>query len=173
MRYAKLFVIACVLASVVPFVPRLPAARPREHGFPGWPRHFDGRTLTSVPLSDREQAFARGFPGRIATFTDGSRTILFRWVTQETRKLHSSWDCFRGSGYHVSPLPLHKDENGHLWGTFQATQGPETLHVSERISDDSGNTWTDVSAWYWAALLGKSNGPWCAVTVVRAGQGEE
>jgi hypothetical protein len=173
MRYAQLFVIACVLAAAAPFVPSPQAVRPEKHAFPGWPTHFDGRTLAAMPLSEREQTFAQGFPGRMATFTDGERTILFRWVTKDTRKLHSAWDCFRGSGYRVTPLPLHKDEHGQLWGNFRATRGSETVHVSERISDDSGNAWTDVSAWYWAALLGQSNGPWWAVTVVRAGQGEE
>jgi hypothetical protein len=173
MRYAKLFVIACVLAAVAPLMPSPQAAKPAGHEFPGWPGQFDGRTLIAVPLSEREQAFAQGFPGRMATFTDGQRTILFRWVIKETRTLHSAWDCFRGSGYRVSPLPLHKDENGQLWGMFRATRGSETVNVFERISDDSGNAWTDVSAWYWAALRRKSQGPWWAVTVVRAGQGEE
>jgi hypothetical protein len=173
MRYAKFFVIACVLAAIVPLAPSLQAAKHADRGFPGWPTHFEGRALTRIGLSEREQAFAKGFPGRMAAFTDGRRTILFRWVAKETRKLHSSWDCFRGSGYSVSPPHLRKYETGRLWGAFRATRGPETLHVSERISDDSGKFWTDVSAWYWAALLGKSPGPWWAVTAVRAGQGEE
>ena len=170
MRYAQLFVIACLLAAAVPFLPSRPVAKTADLAFPGWPTHFEGRTLTSVPLSEREQRFSRGFPGRMATFFDGTRTILFRWVTAETRKLHSAADCFRGSGYRVHPLPLRRDANGRLWGAFQATRGSETVHVCERISDGSGNSWTDVSAWYWAALKGEGTGPWWAVTVVRAGR---
>jgi hypothetical protein len=173
MRYAKLFVVACTLAAFVPWVPGRPSAQLQDHAFPGWPTQFEGRSLTPVPLSAREQAFTDGFPGRMAIFSDGTRTILFRWVTAETRQLHAASDCFRGSGYHVSPLPLRKDGNDLLWGAFRATRGLEVLHVSERISDTAGNSWTDVSAWYWAALKGTSQGPWWAMTVVRVGQGDE
>jgi hypothetical protein len=37
--------------------------------------------------------------------------------------------------------------------------------VYERIYDVAGNSWSDVSAWYWAALLGKSAGPWWSVVI--------
>ena len=33
------------------------------------------------------------------------------------------------------------------------------------IVDAQGASFTDASAWYWAALLGQSQGPWQAVTV--------
>jgi hypothetical protein len=55
---------------------------------------------------------------------------------------------------------------GLLWGAFEATRGPERVIVKERITDESGKYWTDVSAWYWAALLGQTDGPWWAYTVV-------
>jgi hypothetical protein len=28
--------------------------------------------------------------------------------------------------------------------------------------------WTDASSWYWAAILGRTRGPWLAVTVATA-----
>jgi hypothetical protein len=45
----------------------------------------------------------------------------------------------------------------------------ESLRVLERIYSSSenqtGQDWTDVSTWYWQALLGKTGGPWWSVTV--------
>ncbi|MEW6730399.1 MAG: hypothetical protein AB1489_03570, partial [Acidobacteriota bacterium] len=51
------------------------------------------------------------------------------------------------------------------WGAFKASGGKETLTVYERIYDQNGNGWTDVSAWYWAAILGKTESPWWAITI--------
>jgi hypothetical protein len=172
-QHMILFLIACGLAAVVPFVPLGPSTERVDASFPGWPSHVEGRSLTAAPLSAQEQRFEQGFPGRIAKFTDGSRAVIVRWVARETRKLHPARDCFRGSGYRVTPLPLHRDEYGNLWGCFAANRGQENLLVRERICDDSGLSWTDVSAWYWAALLGRSAGPWWATTVVQtAGAGK-
>lgn len=165
---SRFFLIACALAALAPFVPWTTSAKPIERAFPGWPTHFEGRKLTPAPLSAQEENFQTGFPGRIAKFTDGQRTIVMRWVTGETRKLHPAADCFRASGYRVVALPLQKDAHEQLWGSFRATRGQESLQLLELIYDESGNSWTDVSAWYWAALLGRSAGPWWAVTVVES-----
>jgi len=39
------------------------------------------------------------------------------------------------------------------------------VRVCERIEDARGLAFTDASAWFWAAQLGRSTGPWRAVTV--------
>jgi hypothetical protein len=39
------------------------------------------------------------------------------------------------------------------------------MQVCERIYDQAGASWTDVSSWYWDAALGRSQGPWMAVAV--------
>jgi hypothetical protein len=148
----------------VPFVPRA-ANRPiGDAAFPGWPDSFEGRKLTQLQLSDREAGFAEGFPGRIGRFTDGSREVVVRWVSEETRMLHPAADCYAGLGYSIRPLPPATDDSGALWGRFEAAKGPERILVRERITDDAGGAWTDVSAWYWAALLERSAGPWWSVT---------
>jgi len=36
---------------------------------------------------------------------------------------------------------------------------------TERIEDARGLAFTDASAWFWAAQLGRSTGPWQAITV--------
>lgn len=79
--------------------------------------------------------------------------------------LHPVVDCLKGFGYTVKPQPLFVDETGQRWGCVLAMRKDQTLRVHERIYDSAGQQWTDVSSWYWAALLGKTTGPWWAVTV--------
>jgi hypothetical protein len=160
------YIIVCVIAALMPFL----SARSERSGgtgavaFPGWPAEFEGKTLTALPLTALEQRFNTDFPGKISRFTDGEREIVIRWVTEATRKLHPSSDCFQGLGYSVKPLAVHRDEKGSLWSSFAATKGNERLRVYDRIYSESGESWTDVSAWYWAALP-KDTGSWWAITV--------
>ena len=158
------YVIACAIAALMPFVSAHSEQPSRKTvAFPGWPTQFEGRTLTALPLTELEQRFMNDFPGRIGRFSDGEREIVIRWATEPTRKLHPASDCFQGLGYSVKPLALQRDDSGSLWSTFAATKGNDRLRVYERIHSESGQTWTDVSAWYWAAL--GEDGPWWAITV--------
>jgi hypothetical protein len=162
------FILACSLAALAPLTSH-PSAAAADAAFPGWPTTFDGRPLHARPLLPREQGFAAGFPGRIATFGDGRRLYVVRWVTRATRRLHPAADCFRGAGYTIEPRPLRRDAQGRAWGTFLAVRGHTRLLVRERIADAAGREeFTDASSWYWAALLGKSRGPWWAWTVVES-----
>jgi hypothetical protein len=167
---SALLLLACVLAAVVPFLDARSQLAPVGH-FPGWPTTFEGKPLRELPLGATERRFAADFPGRIGRFSDGEREIVLRWISRETRRLHPASDCFRGSGYSITPQGLTVDANGARWGTFFARHGEEHLNVRERINDASGHQWTDVSAWYWAATTGKSQGPWWATTVASATPG--
>ena len=162
------YLIACVIAALTPFVSARFESRPAGAAsttFPGWPTTFEGKTLTPLPLNEMEKRFATDFPGKIARFSDGEREIIMRWVTEPTRKLHSASDCFQGLGYRVEPLAVYRDERGSLWTSFAATNEAWRLRVRERIHSDSGETWTDVSAWYWSALRHRGSGSWWAITV--------
>ena len=167
MRSTALYLAACLLAAVAPWLPLGGGARGAETAaaFPGWPASFEGRPLTMLPLSERERRFGDDFPGRVARFTDGEREIVIRWVTEASRKLHPASDCFEGVGYRVEPLPLRVDEAGRRWGSLKATRRDEKLRVFERIYADGGESWPDASAWYWAAAGDAGAGPWWAVTV--------
>ena len=161
------YIIACAIAALVPYMsPQHQTATDTAPAvsFPGWPSKFEGKTLTPIALNEIEKSFASDFPGRIARFTDGDREVIIRWVTEPTRKLHPSSDCFQGLGYSVEPLAAHRDERGTLWARFAAIKGNYRLVVYEQIHADSGETWTDVSAWYWSALQQES-GSWWAITV--------
>ncbi len=161
-----LFVLCSLAAAITPLLtPRTDTSKITD-AFPGWPAQLDGRDLKPLPLSSREERFAAGFPGRIARFTDGRREIIVRWVGRGTRTLHPASDCLIALGYAIKPLPLRVDEAGHLWSQFEATRDDDAVRVSERIySTGGGQSWTDVSSWYWESLLGKTDGPWWAVTV--------
>src|SRR3954466_11032832 len=114
------YLIACVIAALMPFVSarfQTPGTGAALSPFPGWPSTFEGRTLTLLPLSEMEKKFATGFPGRIARFSDGEREIIIRWATEATRMMHPSSDCFQGLGYSVKPLAAHRDESGSLWAS--------------------------------------------------------
>lgn len=130
-----------------------------------WPTSFRGRPLHRLPLSEKEQRFQKGFPGAIARFTDGERELIFRRILRRSRRVHPAQDCLRGSGYSISPLPLVVDREGKHWGCVQATRSEQSLQVCEQIYDDTGSAFSDVSTWYWASLLGKTEGPWWSVTI--------
>jgi hypothetical protein len=168
MRRIALYLAICALAALMPLLPmqskRSQSAIPKV-AFNGWPATLDGEVLRSLPLTERELRFGGDFPGQVGRFTDGKREVIIRWVTEATRKLHPASDCFEGIGFRTRPLPLHIDGNGSLWSSFIATRGNERLRVRERIYTDTGESWPDVSSWYWAASRESSDGPWWAVTV--------
>lgn len=170
MRILILHVAVCVVAALVPWMVDGSRIAPDVVSFPGWPIPFGSRSVAPVPLTDVEKRFERSFPGRMAKFSDGERVILMRRVNNATRKLHPAADCYKGSGYTIRPLPLWVDSDGITWGCMEAKRGSEVFKVYERVFDDSGQAWTDISAWYWAAVLGKTNGPWWAVTVAQRQQ---
>lgn len=162
-KSARLLALACVLAALAPFA--TPAPVPvKPTGFPGWPSAFEGRALQPVALAPVEQRFAATFPGQIGRFSDGEREIIMRWIAAPTRKLHAAADCFKGSGYRVKSLPLETTD-GVTWSAFSAERGTQRLRVREVITDSQGNRWTDVSAWYWAAVRSETQAPWWAITI--------
>lgn len=138
--------------------------------FPGWPTTFEGaplRALEESHESKTQMKFAADFPGKIKAFTNGKQTILLRWVAKPTRQLHTSTDCYRGLGYSVKWLPMLIDKDGNRWSTFEAANQEERLLIRERITDTARASWSDVSSWYWAALLQRSAPPWWATTVIQ------
>jgi exosortase/archaeosortase family protein len=138
-------------------------------GFPGWPAVFEGHALRALPLTDVERRFEREFPGRLGRFTDGERTIVLRWVARPSRQLHPAETCFKALGFAIHPTALERDPDGRLWSTFRAQRASESLRVRTLIYDTGGRSWQDVSSWFWAASLGRSEGPWWAVTVAERG----
>lgn len=154
----------CALSALSPLAFESSASSRIIAGFPGWPASFEGRKLTPLPLTAIEERFQQNFPGRVGRFSDGQREIVIRWVDQGTRKLHASSDCFKANGYKLDMQPVKIVED-QRWSGFIASRGTQQLQVRERIADSGGGQWSDVSAWYWAAQLGQTKGPWWAITV--------
>lgn len=161
------FVGACALAALAPLWAQAPRVESRAPiAAANFPTEFEGRALTRLELTERERRFGAGFPGETRRFTDGEREIIIRFVAEATRKLHPAADCFQGVGYEVRPLPMRVDEAGARWSCFAATRDEERLQVCERIHDETGGSWTDVSAWYWSAAMStRTRPPWWATTV--------
>lgn len=160
-----LFSMLLCCATLAPFL------KPHSHeentdAFPGWPHEIVGRTISQIELTLDDKRFTADFPGKVGRFSDGAHEVLLRWVPHTTRALHPASDCFRGAGYAIHPLPLERDIQGEHWGCFQALKGPKALKVCEKIYDQKGNSWADTSSWYWHAVLGKSNGPYWAATIL-------
>jgi hypothetical protein len=159
------FLLSAVAAAIVPLMDKAGGSASTGTRFGGWPTHYEGLALTELPLTQREVAFTRDFPGRVGRFTDGRREIIVRWVNAPTRRLHSAADCFRGSGYNTTPLPIRRDATGAAMGCFRASHRADDLTICEVIRDARGETWPDMSAWYWHAMLGSSPGPWWSFVV--------
>jgi hypothetical protein len=140
---------------------------PRDRPAPEWPRVWDGKPLRPLVLASVEQRFASRFPGSIARMTDGEQVLVLRHVEQPTRMLHPAVDCYRGLGYRVENQQLERNRDQQLQRCFVASNGKNRLRVCEQITDADGKVFTDTSAWYWAALMNQSSGPWQAVTVAR------
>jgi hypothetical protein len=140
-----------------------PAAAPHAE----WPTHYRGQALQPLAVSAVEQRFAAQFPGRIARFAvaDGSELVL-RDVDRPTRMLHPAADCWRGIGWRIEATRLETDADALLWRCFDAVRDGQRMRVCERIVDAQGEVFTDTSAWFWAASLQKSTGPWQAITLV-------
>jgi len=137
-----------------------PAATPTE-----WPREWNGRSLRPLALGKVEARFAAQFPGRIERLTDEESVLVWREVRTPTRMLHPATDCYRGLGYRVVDARLERDPQARLWRCFVAERDGRRVRVCERIEDARGLAFTDASSWFWAAQLGRSTGPWQAITV--------
>ena len=167
MARGVLHLAVCAVAAAVPLLLAAPGESGSrvDRGNVVWPEKFEGRVLARLPLSERELKFSDGFPGHIARFSDGQREIIIRYVTKATRMLHAASDCLRGVGFSITPSALEVDANGNKWSAFRAARGADVLNVRERIYDEQGESWTDVSAWYWSIVMGRAAGPSWAVTV--------
>jgi len=129
------------------------------------PAEWQGQPLRPLALSEVEQRFARQFPGTLARMTDGRQVLVLRAVHRPTRMLHPAADCYRGLGYRIAHQQLQLDAEQRMWRCFEAARAGQPLRVCERIVDAQGHGFTDASAWYWAAVMGQSHGPWQAITV--------
>lgn len=164
-RWMMLVLLACALW---PLAGRGHANAARAVSPHEWPRIWHGDTLRPLALTAVEQRFAERFPGHIGRFAaDGSVWVL-RDVTQPTRALHPASDCFRGLGYRIEQTQLQREADARLWRCFIAERSGERVRVCERIVDAHDQDFIDASSWFWAATLGRSTGPWRAMTRVEA-----
>ncbi len=130
-----------------------------------WPLEFEHRALVAQMPPPSVERFYRSFPGKVGFFRTQAQQLILRRVNEPTRMLHPAEQCYRANGYEVKPARQCVRADGERYGCFIATLGDRSVRVSERINDDHGNTFTDVSSWYWSAMFGRSKGPWHSVTI--------
>jgi hypothetical protein len=121
---------------------------------------YEDRDLREMALTPREIGFMRDFPGRVGRFHDGTREIIIRWVGSPTRRLHPAADCYRGSGYTVDAAACRQGQDRRGDELLSRDLNGNRTRVCEVIRDHHGNSWPDVSAWYWNAVVGSARGPW-------------
>ena len=160
---------ACMLWSAVTASHQTVAVQPVQNSIGELPTQWQGQPLRPLALSEVEERFAQRFPGTLGRMTDGTQVLVLRKVNKPTRMLHPAADCYQGLGYRISAQQLELDREQHLWRCFEAARGlaGQRLRVCERIVDAQGQGFTDASAWYWSAALGKSQGPWQAITIAK------
>jgi hypothetical protein len=165
---AALLLVLALCAWLPVFGPTTAATRAdTSSAFTETPQVWHGRALRPLALSALEQRFAAHFPGRINRLTDGEQLLVLRDVSAPTRMLHPAADCYRGLGYRIEQARLERDADALLWRCFIAERGGAQTRVCERIVDAKGASFTDTSSWFWAAQLGRSSGPWLAITTAR------
>lgn len=128
---------------------------------------FEGEVLHEGTLRADEAAFATRFPGKVGRFACGEKTVIIRWATRPSHRVHSAGDCLRAAGWSIQPQPLAADPMGigGAWGVFHCVRDGVVLRVRERCAAPDGQTWPDVPSWFWAAWCGRTAGPWQIVTV--------
>jgi hypothetical protein len=167
-HWPRVLAIGLIAAAVLPLAGRAAVPAAVSFGAGEWPQAIDGTPLRPLALSAVEQRFALRFPGRIGRFDGGDAIWVLRDVSGPTRTLHPASDCFRGLGYRIDAARLEHDPQSRLWRCFVAEHRGQRLRVCERIVDANAHAFTDTSAWFWAAALGQSTGPWRALTRVEA-----
>ena len=166
-KWKRLFayLLLVLAAGSVFVVPRQKEAAAAEGvPFPGWPSSWDGVPLVADALTEQESVFGDRFPGRVARFHAGEATVVLRWATEATHRVHSASACLRASGWSISPLPMVRRSDG-AWSCFRATRDGVTCRVREQARAADGETFPDVPTWFGKAFLGRSPGPWWIVTV--------
>ncbi len=158
-----LLALTALAAAAAPLLPQRPAP---PSAAVVWPQRLDGRALSPLAPTALDRRLARDFPGRIARVSDGRRQVVLRHVAQATRQLHPARDCFAAIGYRITPVPMKRVPDGGLASCFEASRSGRVFRICERIRAADGSGFADASSWYWPALLGRSTGPWLAITAV-------
>lgn len=156
---------ACLLWAACDVLSRPAASATQRASGSEFATEWRGQPLRPLALSEVEERFARRFPGTLSRLTNGTQVLVVRSVDKPTRMLHPATDCYQGLGYQIAAQQLELDSERLLWRCFEARRGGQRQRVCERIVDAGGRGFTDTSAWYWAAVLGQSQGPWQAITV--------
>ena len=139
---------------------------------------IEGERLESVPPRSPAARGALPPEGALATLggLGGSSMALWSGVGQEQASSLLQTVALRVTDrlpLDEAPAASTADTPPHIQRCFTARKDGVALRVCEQIEDAAGRRFADTSAWYWAAVLGQSTGPWRAVTVTRPWQASD
>jgi hypothetical protein len=131
-------------------------------------REFEGQALRPTAPDALERRFALMGKAQVQQYASRDATLLVRTVHSVSRSLHPAADCYRAIGYSLSEIKLRQRKDA-TWLCFVASKNGSREQICERVESlADGSSFTDTSSWFWAAALGKSKGPWRAITVREA-----
>ncbi len=107
-------------------------------------------------------------PGKIETYQHSEGLLILRQVNGATRKLHNTSTCLAASGFKLSKPDQMTDSKGRTWQTYKARNAKNDLAVKTIIVDRSGNSWTSVEEWFWAAFFSSPSKTYLAISDIRA-----
>ena len=128
-----------------------------------FPKELFGRPLIKLELSAQDQRFAQNFPGKIGRFTDGEFRYIIRLCNNATRRVHSASECLKAQNNDIKHLP-HVKVRHLIWSEFEAIKNNQTKTIREIILDSQGQSWPDVSSWYWQALFRRAKAPYLIIS---------
>jgi hypothetical protein len=164
----RTLMIVCLSAALLPLWTRHSDVPKSSVAVREWPEPFLNMQVGQV--TDLERRFAAG--DRLGRFREDGREWLVRWVADATRRMHPAEECYRATGWRVSPRPaqVSPDPAGKQlrWGCFAAHRAKDDVEVCQTITDDAGQSWSDPGSWWWAAIFSRTAGPWLSVVRVTA-----
>jgi hypothetical protein len=158
-RATAAFLLLCLVTATAPAWSRPARAHRVSGAFAGWDSLVPPG-WNRLPLGSKERAYTKNFPGRVARFGKGRQQLVVRHIERPSRRVHPSRHCLEASGYSLKRAPGSSDE----MGVWIATRGDQRMRVEEWFVSADGQQHGDVTAWYWSAALGYSEGPWAAYT---------
>lgn len=160
-------------AALIPLLPASAAQSSTPCREPAWPESWCGQPLRRLPETEMDRRWAAAAPGPLARFAlpDGGE-LLLGWVDRPSRAVHPAEDCYRGSGYAVSPLkpvraPVPAGGEPVTWRRFRAERRGESLTVRGVILSQTGESYPDPAWWWWktAGPGARDRGPWWVATI--------
>jgi hypothetical protein len=156
--------ISCLVAALVPLTENKKIGKISTTFIT--PPGVDLSNFTEVQLIDKEKLLETSFPGATKRFESANQQLIVRYIVEPSRKVHPAEMCFRAWGYKIVWRPGRGGKNGRS-SCFEAEREGKRCLVCEQVIATDAESFPDVSAWYYQAILGRTKGPWWSLLEVQ------